>query len=205
MSVDKTKIGIIRLRGDRTLPLAKQRHDVKAAGAEQILEVTDEVTVAMVIASVRDGDTVWIPALALLAEKRSPKLNPRPAIAFSRRAHALKCRARIIETASGLDSSKPKEWKRMYDAAMTSVMAGRRNLTADAARTIGKLAKKGRRSADFTAAQDELARNIWYNLRDFPKYPDAAKALAKIVDDYGNKYTTHRAFQKFKGRKADIK
>jgi len=58
-------------------------------------------------------------------------------------------------------------------------------------------ARKGTPQADFTPAQTKDAKAIWRNVKDYPTWPDAAKALAEIVSPNGQKFTTARAYKLF--------
>lgn len=58
-------------------------------------------------------------------------------------------------------------------------------------------ARKGTPQADFTPAQLKDAKAIWRNVKDYPTWPDAAKALALIVSPNGQKFTTARAYKLF--------
>jgi hypothetical protein len=59
---------------------------------------------------------------------------------------------------------------------------------------------KGRQPAEFTAEQMRDAKAIWRNVNELPTWKDAAKALAKIRDGNGYKFTTARAHLEWGGR-----
>jgi hypothetical protein len=60
-------------------------------------------------------------------------------------------------------------------------------------------ARKGRPQASFTPDQRKDAKAIWRNLKDYPTWQDAEKALAKIADSAGDSFTPAKAFKLWKG------
>lgn len=109
------------------------------------------------------------------------------------------CGGTIEDLELGTDTSTPT--RRMGLLAAAKAQLGK-SLQGAKSAANGKRTK-GRQLVEFTKEQEAEAKRIWRDTVEYPhEFEDAAPALAKIVNDKGEKFTTYRARNLWKARKS---
>lgn len=176
------KAGFVRPLPPRH-PRDRQELSVTQAGALAIFVVDKDVTRDMISSVRRNGDTLYIEALALLAEPKS-KACKYPSADLIEACDVLTDRGvTIVESSTGRSSANKAEYRAMKKDALTAIAKGGRALPTKQARANGK--KGGRTATIFTADTIEKARQIWKS-RDVKTWADVKTKLPKG-------FTVHRA------------
>jgi hypothetical protein len=191
---DDDHIGVVREH--RWTNVKLQRERLKADGCRVILDMKD-TTRADLFRIVRSGTTVKLFRAYYLADPRNRKKKggmKADALATLRR---LCCKppngigAVVKDVETGLSTADPAQ-----KAAIVALIKDQATRDGKGLKSAanGANSKRGRVPRAFTADEMRDAKAVWRNLKDYPTWDDAQKALPKG-------FTVHRAFRLWKGRK----
>lgn len=184
------------LSADQQAKAFRERGDCRAivslGGGKRIAQVTR----ADIERMVRRGTVVRVMHTFLLAEPKRTSTAMRDDL--NEAIGGIAKRGGFIEDVeSGLTSAEKGHWFAMSARALELI--GKHCQGARSA-TNGKR-QRGRSLVEFSDAQLRDAKAIWRNVKDYPTWEDAGKALAEIRSAACEKFTTDRAFKLWKGRK----
>lgn len=188
--LDKSQIGVI-CRSPRA---TRETQDtaLRKAGAQWIVEIGTLVeTWRELVGAVREGDTVFIYALALVPTKRgADELSPSAQVSeFIMEVHERG--GRVVEVTTGRNSKDRSQRRAMTKDALKAIRRGSRQPPT----TRGR----GRPAKDFTPEQIEQARAAWKS-KDYATNGAAARHFPKG-------FTARRAWEMWgpSGRTGKIK
>lgn len=136
----------------------------------------------------RPGTVIELWRAFLLADPKRKRLSGGMRQEFKRALAVLRKRgAQVVDVSEDIGSDKPGAFMAVVDRDIGRSTRGRAaadNLVA---------ARRGRKVLHFTAEQMRDAKAVWRNVKDYPTWADAAKALPEG-------FTPARAFRLWKGR-----
>jgi len=163
------------VRPCKAYPSAWQRAELEAAGAGVIYEHNrDGETIAELIRSVVDGDTVLVTTAARLGYSYA---------AVGRAILAIHAKgAHVMETETKLRSDRPKQWLKADAAIQHELNRERRTLSEREAREFG--ARGGAARAEQAAITPKLMREmkaIWRDRNSHGTTAEACEAVRKLI------------------------
>lgn len=136
----------------------------------------------------RPGTVVELWRAFLLADPKRKRLSGGMRREFQRALKLLKQRgAQVFDVHEDIGSDKPGALMAVVDRDIGRSTRGR------AAADNLVVARRGRKVTHFTAEQMRAAKAVWRNVKDYPTWADAAKAMPEG-------FTPARAFRLWKGR-----
>ncbi len=198
---DDDHIGVVREH--RWTNVKLQRERLKADGCRVILDLKDTPR-SDLFRIVRSGTTVKLFRVYYLADPKNRRKKggmKADALTTLRRLCCKPpkgCGAVVKDVETGLSTADPaqkaaiigliKEQAARDGKGLKSAENGKRN--------------RGRQRVEFTPDQIREAKGIWRDTVEYPTWEAARDALAEIVTEKGEKFTTDRARRLWKSRKS---
>jgi hypothetical protein len=185
------KIGVVRehrwLGADKQADrLAPRVRIVVSLGGGKAKQITRDDLVMLS----REGTTLELVYAFLLAEPRRKHMSGGMRKDFRAALAAIEKRgAQVFDLEGDIGSDKRKAFLAVVDTDI-----GRSNRGRSSSLNGHKNKDRGRQAKTFTAAELRDAKAAWRNVKDYPEWADAAKALPKG-------FTPARAFKLWGGRK----